>query len=93
MHIPAGDMSMRPELLLQALNGEYIQPEAGGDLLRDGAGVLPTGQLPDSMQTRTWLEGAPKCFQSHVSVFLCIVALCSLHCRTCTAEHFTPTQE
>lgn len=29
--------------VLGALNGEYIQPEAGGDLLRDGAGVLPTG--------------------------------------------------
>ena len=32
--------------VLRALNGEYIQPEAGGDLLRDGAGVLPTGALP-----------------------------------------------
>lgn len=30
--------------LLRALNGEYILPEAGGDLLRDGAGVLPTGR-------------------------------------------------
>ncbi len=29
--------------VMRALNGEYIQPEAGGDLLRDGAGVLPTG--------------------------------------------------
>ncbi len=29
--------------VLKALNGEYILPEAGGDLLRDGAGVLPTG--------------------------------------------------
>ena len=29
--------------VLRALNGEYILPEAGGDLLRDGAGVLPTG--------------------------------------------------
>ncbi|PSC71131.1 protoporphyrin IX magnesium chelatase [Micractinium conductrix] len=28
----------------RALNGEYILPEAGGDLLRDGAGVLPTGR-------------------------------------------------
>lgn len=28
----------------KALNGEYILPEAGGDLLRDGAGVLPTGR-------------------------------------------------
>ena len=29
--------------VLKALNGDYILPEAGGDLLRDGAGVLPTG--------------------------------------------------
>ena len=32
--------------VLRALNGEYILPEAGGDLLRDGAGVLPTGAPP-----------------------------------------------
>lgn len=31
--------------ILRALNGEYIEPQAGGDLLRDGAGVLPTGCL------------------------------------------------
>ena len=30
--------------ILHALNGEYIEPQAGGDLLRDGAGVLPTGR-------------------------------------------------
>ena len=29
--------------VVRALNGEYVLPEAGGDLLRDGAGVLPTG--------------------------------------------------
>jgi len=29
---------------IRALNGEYVPPEAGGDLLRDGAGVLPTGR-------------------------------------------------
>lgn len=28
----------------RALRGEYILPEAGGDLLRDGPGVLPTGR-------------------------------------------------
>ena len=32
------------EGVVRALNGEYILPEAGGDLLRDGAGVLPTGR-------------------------------------------------
>jgi magnesium chelatase subunit H len=30
--------------LLRGLNGEYIPPAAGGDLLRDGIGVLPTGR-------------------------------------------------
>jgi magnesium chelatase subunit H len=30
--------------LLRALNGEYIPPAPGGDLLRDGPGVLPTGR-------------------------------------------------
>jgi magnesium chelatase subunit H len=30
--------------LLRGLNGEYILPAPGGDLLRDGAGVLPTGR-------------------------------------------------
>lgn len=30
--------------LIKALNGEYVLPQAGGDLLRDGPGVLPTGR-------------------------------------------------
>jgi magnesium chelatase subunit H len=30
--------------LLRGLNGEYIPPATGGDLLRDGVGVLPTGR-------------------------------------------------
>ena len=30
--------------LLRGLNGEYIPPAPGGDLLRDGSGVLPTGR-------------------------------------------------
>ena len=30
--------------LMKALNGEYVLPQAGGDLLRDGPGVLPTGR-------------------------------------------------
>jgi magnesium chelatase subunit H len=30
--------------LLRGLNGEYIPPAPGGDLLRDGRGVLPTGR-------------------------------------------------
>jgi len=31
-------------MVLHALAGGYVLPEAGGDLLRDGAGVLPTGR-------------------------------------------------
>ncbi len=30
--------------LLRGLNGEFIPPAPGGDLLRDGLGVLPTGR-------------------------------------------------
>ncbi|KAJ1489238.1 magnesium-chelatase, subunit H [Baffinella frigidus] len=30
--------------VLRALNGEYVPPAPGGDLLRDGSGVLPTGR-------------------------------------------------
>lgn len=30
--------------LIKGLNGEYIPPAPGGDLLRDGIGVLPTGR-------------------------------------------------
>jgi magnesium chelatase subunit H len=30
--------------LLRALDGAWVPPEAGGDLLRDGPGVLPTGE-------------------------------------------------
>ena len=29
--------------VLGALQGDYVLPAAGGDLLRDGAEVLPTG--------------------------------------------------
>ena len=38
IHCPSALLSRR------ALGGEYVLPEAGGDLLRDGAGVLPTGR-------------------------------------------------
>jgi magnesium chelatase subunit H len=30
--------------IVRGLNGEYIPPAPGGDLLRDGSGVLPTGR-------------------------------------------------
>ncbi|KAK3245427.1 Magnesium chelatase [Cymbomonas tetramitiformis] len=32
------------ESAVKALNGEFVLPAAGGDLLRDGPGVLPTGR-------------------------------------------------
>ncbi|GMH35161.1 hypothetical protein BSKO_03029 [Bryopsis sp. KO-2023] len=32
------------DAIVQALNGEYLEAAPGGDLLRDGAGVLPTGK-------------------------------------------------
>jgi CobN/Magnesium Chelatase len=38
--------------VVKALNGEYILPEAGGDLLRDGPGVLPTGVPADPVCVR-----------------------------------------
>ncbi len=46
--------------LLRALGGEYVPPEAGGDLLRDGPGVLPTGKVCILYCTvmLTWVIGA-----------------------------------
>ena len=50
--------------VLRALGGEYVLPEAGGDLLRDGAGVLPTGApasypTPDLTYSKSmWLNQA-----------------------------------
>lgn len=35
-----------PILSFRALNGAYVPPAPGGDLLRDGSGVLPTGGSP-----------------------------------------------
>jgi len=32
------------DAMVRAMNGEYVLPAAGGDLLRDGPGVLPTGR-------------------------------------------------
>ncbi len=43
----AGLLARTPEELsnlLRGLNGEFIPPAPGGDLLRDGPGVLPTGR-------------------------------------------------
>ncbi|MEG4384677.1 MULTISPECIES: magnesium chelatase subunit H [unclassified Microcoleus] len=61
--------------LLRGLNGEYILPAPGGDLLRDGAGVLPTGRnihaldpyrMPSPAAYERGREIARKIIQKHV---------------------------
>ncbi len=53
--------------VLRALNGEYILPEAGGDLLRDGAGVLPTGGFPVPFIILMFLHGSEICSMSNMT--------------------------
>ena len=61
--------------LLRGLNGEYIPPAPGGDLLRDGAGVLPTGRnihaldpyrMPSPAAFERGKEVAKKIIQQHL---------------------------
>ena len=61
--------------LLRGLNGEYIPPAPGGDLLRDGAGVLPTGRnihaldpyrMPSPAAYERGKEVAKKIIQQHL---------------------------
>ena len=61
--------------LLRGLNGEYILPAPGGDLLRDGAGVLPTGRnihaldpyrMPSPAAFERGREIARKILEKHV---------------------------
>jgi magnesium chelatase subunit H len=61
--------------LLRGLNGEYILPAPGGDLLRDGAGVLPTGRnihaldpyrMPSPAAYERGREIARKIIEKHV---------------------------
>lgn len=61
--------------LLRGLNGEYIAPAPGGDLLRDGAGVLPTGRnihaldpyrMPSPAAYERGREIAQKIIQQHL---------------------------
>ncbi|MCU0541616.1 MAG: magnesium chelatase subunit H [Oscillatoriaceae cyanobacterium Prado104] len=61
--------------LLRGLNGEYILPAPGGDLLRDGAGVLPTGRnihaldpyrMPSPAAFERGREIARKIIQKHL---------------------------
>ncbi|GAX76816.1 hypothetical protein CEUSTIGMA_g4262.t1 [Chlamydomonas eustigma] len=60
--------------VLRAMNGEYVLPEAGGDLLRDGAGVLPTGRnihaldpyrMPSSAARQRGAEVAAAILEAH----------------------------
>jgi len=61
--------------LLRGLNGEYILPAPGGDLLRDGVGVLPTGRnihaldpyrMPSPAAYERGREVARKIIQQHL---------------------------
>ncbi len=61
--------------LLRGLNGEYIPPAPGGDLLRDGSGVLPTGRnihaldpyrMPSPAAYTRGREIAQKLIQQHL---------------------------
>ncbi|MGC8712634.1 MAG: cobaltochelatase subunit CobN, partial [Leptodesmis sp.] len=61
--------------LLRGLNGEYIPPAPGGDLLRDGPGVLPTGRnihaldpyrMPSPAAYERGREIAQKIIQQHL---------------------------
>ena len=60
--------------VLKALNGEYVLPGVGGDLLRDGTGVLPTGRnihaldpyrLPSPAAWQRGQEAARKILEQH----------------------------
>ena len=55
--------------MLRALDGRYILPEAGGDLLRDGAGVLPTGG-PLPLEHITWLLFCVCCATAYLACAL-----------------------
>ncbi|MBO9999578.1 MAG: magnesium chelatase subunit H [Cyanobacteria bacterium SID2] len=61
--------------LLRGLNGEYVPPAPGGDLLRDGIGVLPTGRnihaldpyrMPSPAATLRGREIARKLISQHL---------------------------
>jgi magnesium chelatase subunit H len=60
--------------ICKALNGEYVLPGVGGDLLRDGTGVLPTGRnihaldpyrLPSPAAWQRGQEAARKILEQH----------------------------
>ncbi|CAM9137446.1 unnamed protein product [Ascophyllum nodosum] len=62
--------------LVRALDGSYVKPGVGGDLLRDGAGVLPTGRnihaldpyrMPSPAAWSRGQEAARKILEAHVA--------------------------
>ncbi|CAM9815469.1 unnamed protein product, partial [Laminaria digitata] len=62
--------------LVRALEGSYVKPGVGGDLLRDGAGVLPTGRnmhaldpyrMPSPAAWSRGQEAARKILDAHVA--------------------------
>ena len=59
-------LPIRSELqsLIRGVGGEFVLPAPGGDVIRDGAGVLPTGQ----------------CVVVLCCVLLCVVVLCCVLC-------------
>lgn len=70
--------------MLRALNGEYVLPATGGDLLRDGYDVLPTGRNIHALDpyrmpsAGAWERGriaARKIIQQHYGVG----SVCPLH--------------
>ena len=58
--------------LLRGLNGEYIPPAPGGDLLRDGAGVLPTGRNIHALDP--YRMPSPAAYERGRAIALAIIA-------------------
>jgi magnesium chelatase subunit H len=58
--------------LLRGLNGEYIPPAPGGDLLRDGPGVLPTGRNIHALDP--YRMPSPAAFERGRSIALQLIA-------------------
>ncbi len=65
--------------MVRALNGEYVLPATGGDLLRDGYDVLPTGRnihaldpyrMPSAGAWERGQIGARKIIEQHFGVTL-----------------------
>ncbi|CAM9168634.1 unnamed protein product [Chrysoparadoxa australica] len=87
--------------VLRALNGEYIPPGVGGDLLRDGPGVLPTGRNMHALDPyrmpspAAWIRGqeaARVILEKHVvdtAEYPETLALCGSHLSV-VSQHSLP---